>query len=102
MSISLMGCWNILNHNFEIRIGGTAGKPFSGSYMVVANGSSNSHSVEGVIPQSYIVQEATMVSAVFQKKSTDGFLTVTVLRDGETVKTEGTSAEYGMVTVATQ
>ena len=102
MSLSLVGCLNALTHKFEIRIAGTEGKPFSGSYMVLVNGSSTSHSVEGIIPQSYIVPDATMVSVAFQKKSTDGTLRVTILRDGESVKTDSTTAEYGMVTIATQ
>lgn len=102
MSISLVGCLNVLNHKFEIRVSGTDGTPFSGSYMAVTNGSSTSHTVDGTIPESYMVSEATMVSVAFQKKSTDGSLTVTILRDGESVKTESTTAAYGMVTVATQ
>ena len=68
---------------------------------VVGGGASNSHSVEGMTPETYTA-EGNMVSVAFQKTTPKGSLTVTILRDDQMVKTETTSAEYGRVTIATQ
>jgi predicted nucleic acid-binding Zn ribbon protein len=88
---------------FEIRVSGTPGKRFSGSYMVMGgDGSSTSHTVQDVTPHSYPVPKAMMVSVAFQKQDTEGVLNVEILRNGEAIKAASTTADYGMVTIATQ
>jgi hypothetical protein len=101
--LALLPSCGIVNSekNFEIRVEGSDDMKFTGSYMTVSAGSSNSHSVSGTVPATYTVQ-GTMVSVAFQKQSTFGVLTVRIFRDGAQVKMEETNAEYGMVTIATQ
>lgn len=100
-------------HDFTIEIAGIKGQKFSGTYMtVMADGSSTSHSVEGIVPADHkapqtdamLVKYTTrgeMVSCVFQLQEEIGCLIVIVLRDGYQVAFEYTSAAYGCVTIAT-
>jgi hypothetical protein len=86
---------------FQIKVSGTAGLPFSGSYMVVSSGGQSvSKSVDGTVPTQYSV-EGMMVSVAFQKQTEDGTLKVEILRDGQVVKSSDTTAAYGLVSVAT-
>lgn len=87
---------------FVIKLTGTDGLEFSGSYMVVTwDGKSVSKSVDGKVPTEYQVDGA-MVSTSFQKKSESGSLKVEILK-GDKVAAEGeTDAAYGLVTAATQ
>lgn len=86
---------------FQIKVSGTDGLPFSGSYMVVmSGGQSVSKSVDDTVPTEYSV-EGMIVSVVFQKKTENGFLKVEILRDGEVLNSSYTTAAYGLVSVAT-
>ena len=44
----------------------------------------------------------TLVSVSFQKKQSGGTLGVDIRKDGQSVASQSTSAEYGVVTAATQ
>jgi hypothetical protein len=88
---------------FTIRVTGSPGTSFSGSYMVVnSNGGSTSRTVQSTVPENYTVSDASVVSVAFQKKEAGGTLTVELLRDGEMVKSGTTTADYGMVTLASR
>lgn len=86
--------------SYTVNVSGTPGLNFSGSYMVVASGKSESRSVDGVVPQSYQLK-GNIVSVSFQKKSQGGVLEVKILKDGRVVSASDTSAAYGIVTAAT-
>lgn len=99
-------------HDFVIEVTGNKGNTFSGSYMtVMADGSSTSHSVEGVVPATYVVigtvptvkytTRGSFVSCFFQQKGEIGALIVIVSKDGYQVAMESTNAAYGVVTIAT-
>jgi hypothetical protein len=100
-------------HDFIIEVTGNKGNKFSGSYMtMMADGSSTSHSVEGVVPATYKTPETdamfvkyttrgVIVSCFFQQQGDIGCLIVTILRDGYQVADEMTNAAYGCITIAT-
>jgi predicted nucleic acid-binding Zn ribbon protein len=91
----------VVEQDFTIRVTGDAGLKFHGSYMIVSNsGSSSSQSVEGVTPTTYNAT-GKIISTSFQKKGERGNLRVEILRGSEVVKQSSTSAEYGVVSVAT-
>lgn len=100
--IFLIGCSNVISSEFSIKVSGTSNAGFSGSYMTTTiDGKSVSKSVEGNLPITYKV-EGNMVSVVFQKKDKEGNLKVEIFKDGKVVSEGETSAEYGVVTIATQ
>jgi hypothetical protein len=100
-ALIFIGCGVPSDSKYQIKVSGTAGLEFSGSYMVVTTeGKSTSKSVDGRVPASYTV-EGHIVSVVFQKKGDIGFLKVEILKNGEAVGSESTTADYGLVTVAT-
>lgn len=85
-----------------IRITGTPGMPFSGSYGTL----DSLRSVDGSIPDNFEVKVETgflafdSVSAVMQKREQgNGVLTVQMLIDGEVVKEQSTTAEFGVVSL---
>ncbi len=87
--------------DFTIRVSGTAGLQFNGSYGVTnSDGSSTSQTVDGTVPTEYQVT-GTIVSVVFQKQTEAGTLKVQIIKDGEVVKEAETTAAYGVVSVAT-
>lgn len=87
---------------FKILVGGTPGIPFQGSYMTTqSNGQSTSKSVEGVTPTSFNAS-GWMISTAFQKKDQSGELSVSIQVEDIMLKTENTTAPYGMVSIATQ
>ncbi|MGB5924885.1 MAG: hypothetical protein WBH01_02180 [Dehalococcoidia bacterium] len=86
---------------FDIKISGTGGLEFSGSYMVTtSNGQVVSKSVDGMIPEQYSVS-GTLVSVMFQKQTEEGTLRVEIVKGNEVIASEETTAEYGIVSVAT-
>lgn len=93
----LVGCAG--SSNFTINVTGSG--PFHGSIMVVRDGKSEQRSVEGSAPTSYS-ESGTLVSVSFQKKEASGTLGVAIVKDGQTAASQSTSAEYGVVTAATQ
>lgn len=93
----LAGCAS--NSSFTINVTGSG--PFSGSIMVVRDGKSEQRSVEGTAPTSYS-ENGSIVSVSFQKKGAAGTLGVDISKDGKSVASQTTTAEYGVVTAATQ
>ncbi|MBX3171104.1 MAG: hypothetical protein KF760_27095 [Candidatus Eremiobacteraeota bacterium] len=95
--VLLAGCAG--NSSFTINVTGSG--PFSGSIMVIRDGKSEQRSVEGTAPTSYS-ESGTLVSVSFQKKQAAGTLGVDISKDGKSVASQTTTAEYGVVTAATQ
>jgi len=86
---------------FQIKVSGTEGLEFSGSYLVTtADGKVTSKSVDGFIPAQYSVT-GTMVSVAFQKQTEVGTLIVDIIKDNKVIANEDTTAAYGIVSVAT-
>lgn len=85
--------------NYVIRVEGSPGLSFSGSYMVVTGNGSQQKSVESTVPASYNVS-GSIVSATFQKQSESGSLNASIEMNGRTVQKSSTSAAYGVVSVA--
>jgi hypothetical protein len=102
----LTGCDG--NSVFTIKVSGTSGLEFSGSYLVItSNGQSTSESVAGTVPAEYSVTGTTrtrvsVVSVEFQKKTEEGTLKVEILKDNEVIVSSETAAPYGVVSVATE
>lgn len=86
---------------FTVQIRGDDGLEFHGSYMITGGGSAQSQSVQGVVPQDYTIS-GRIVSASFQKKAKEGNLRLSILKNGEIIKTAETSADYGVVTAASR
>ena len=82
---------------FTIRIVGTEGLPFAGTYQLnSASGRSASHRVEGTVPTEYTVR-ASFLSVVFEKTVEAGELRVEILRDGSVIRQSSTTLAYGDV-----
>jgi hypothetical protein len=85
-----------------IRVTGTPGMPFSGSYGTL----DRLRSVDGTTPDNFEAEVKTgflafdSVSAVMQKREQGNEeLTVQMLMDGEVVKEQSTTAEFGVVSL---
>ena len=89
-----------LEKEFTIKVTTNPDLPWTGSYMIVTAGESISRSVNGVGPWEVAVK-GTMVSVCFQKSQADGSLRVQILEGGQIAAESETTAEYGIVTVAT-
>jgi len=103
VGVFFIGCGGYLptDAEFQIKVSGTNGLEFSGSYMVLTSGGqSTSKSVEGVVPAAYSVK-GDIVSVAFQKQTESGTLKVEILRGGKVVNSSDTTAAYGVVAVAT-
>lgn len=102
VTLTFAGCGSLSgDSDYLIAVWGTDGLQVSGSYMVMtSDGRSTSRSVDCVLPCEYKVT-GTIVSAVFQKKSTEGRLVVGIHDGNGFVATADTSAAYGVVSVAT-
>ena len=74
---------------------------YHGAYTKIHGSSSKSQTVNGKIPATYY-SECGGVSLNFQKQSRDGELEIRFMKNGELVNQSKTSAEYGMVTLATK
>ena len=87
-----------------IRVTGTSGTPFKGSYGLV---NSTTESVEGVVPQDYELSYKEpagpflTVQASMQKRVDDySNITVQIIVDGETKKERTTAAGFGVAKVS--
>jgi hypothetical protein len=87
-----------------IRVTGTSGTPFKGSY---GSASARTESVEGEVPQDYEVSYTGpdgsfgTVTASMQKQVDDySKLTVQIIVDGETKKEQTTAADFGVAKVS--
>jgi ABC-type uncharacterized transport system permease subunit len=102
----LAGC--DYNPRFNIRVSGTIGLEFSGSYLVVmSNGQSDSESVNGTVPYEISVTgtnriTVSTVSVELQKQAEEGSLKVEILKDDDVIASSETTAAYGVVSVATE
>jgi len=85
-------------YTVEIRITGTPGLSFLGSYGDL----SGLRSVDGTVPATYTIVNPSgdIVSAVFQKMEEMGTLTVQLVKDGVVVESQTTTAAYGVVSVS--
>jgi hypothetical protein len=84
-----------------VRVSGDPGISFQGSIATL----DGSRSVEGVTPQEFAVEVDTaafsmdLVSANAQNMGGSGNLVVQIVRDGEVVKEQSTTAQYGVAQV---
>ena len=101
--LGLAACGDLsLDDDFTLRISGTPGLEFQGSYMTVkATGESRMKSVEGTLPEQYRTK-GTIVSCTFQKQSEVGLLKVEVIKGGSVVSSSETRAAFGIASAATQ
>lgn len=81
-----------------IRVEGTPGLSFEGSYGT-AQGTS---SVRGTVPALYTVTTAVAVAATFTKTREDGELIVRLLIDDREVARRATTHPYGTITLTAQ
>src|SRR5439155_7757570 len=88
--------------DYTIHISGDAGVRFSGSYLVLdGRCGSESHTAEGALPAEYHAH-AAVLSVVFQKREQVGRLRVDIIASGQVVRSSETSADYGLVQIATR
>ena len=85
-----------------IRVAGTPGMSFSGNYGTL----DRQRSVDGTTPDNFEAEVKTgflefdSVSAVMQKREQgNGELTIQMIVDGEVVKEQSTTAEFGVVSL---
>jgi hypothetical protein len=84
---------------YTIRVDGTPGLSFSGSYTIVDDsGRVEAEAVLGVVPTEYGV-DGTRLSCSFHKEEAAGLLRVEIVKGGKVVNEAATSAEYGSVTL---
>ena len=96
------GANSLFSSDFTIKLSGSPGLKYSGSYMVVtAGGNSTSKTVDGSVPDQFNVS-GTLVSTTFQKQGESGNLRVEIIKGGNVVSESETSAAYGVVSAATQ
>jgi hypothetical protein len=94
------GLGGILASDYTIRVTGTDGSEFSGSYMLVtADGQSQSKTVDGVVPAEYRCR-GSIVSTTFQKQAEGGRLKVQIFKGSQLVNESETTAAYGVVSAA--
>jgi len=93
------GGYSLSSKQYTIRVTGTHGTKFSGSWGVVGSGAYRSETVEGTVPTEYSASGQS-VSVVFQKTETGGTLKVEILEGGSVRASGVTSASYGVVSVA--
>jgi len=85
---------------FIIRIEGTAGLPFKGSYTIVTTeGLTMTQPLNGKVPASYVVK-ADFVSATLQKQADDGILRIDLNKNGRNVRSAETIAPGGTATAS--
>lgn len=106
IAFSITGCDG--NSVFTIKVSGTTGLEFSGSYLVTtSNGQSTSEPVAGTVPAEYSVTgtnriTVSIVSVELQKQTEEGTLKVEILKGDEVIANSETTAPYAVVSVATE
>jgi hypothetical protein len=98
--IPLIGCTSSEPVIYTIKVSGSSGLEFVGSYGGIgADGTMDMRSVEGTVPRQYTVKASgnVIVSCTFSKLEQSGTLNVFIYRDGELVAQSGTAAAFGMV-----
>ena len=81
---------------YIIEVSGTPGTEFTGD---ISSGFSNSRTVEGIVPATYTASDWPAV-AVIQNKGDSGYISVSIIKNGELINSQSTSASYGVVTVS--
>ncbi len=81
-----------------IRVEGTSGVAFTGSYGTPLS----TVSARGTVPAQYVVTTAVAVAATFVKDTEDGELVVRLLADGREIMRRTTSQPFGTVVLAYQ
>jgi hypothetical protein len=101
--MSLVGCDSDSKApTFTIKVMGTDGMQVQGAVAVVdSDGTSQTKSVEGTVPQVFELQ-TSMASLTLQKMTEEGELTLEAYKDGKLLKTESTTAPYGCVAIVVQ
>ena len=89
--------------DFTIRVSGSNGLGFTGSYQVTtAGGSSSSSSINSTVPAEYTARGRS-VSARFEKHGGEqGKLRVEILKGGKVVIDSQTDAQHGVLSVSAQ
>jgi hypothetical protein len=96
------GCSTAVDTDYSIKVAGSTGTQFSGSYIVTdANGESTTYSVDGTVPAEYSVT-GIKIECTFQKLVEAGELRLEILRDGEMVASAETSSGMGVISALTQ
>lgn len=70
------------------------------SWMGVIGGDGSMRSINGYGSQTWKLTGYRVVSAVIQKQTEEGYLTVRILKDGKVVDKQTTTAPYGIVSVS--
>ena len=99
VSLSTAACLQKDAPDVTVTVSGTAGLEFSGSLGALGN----SRSVEGRVRATFTIPGTgsySIFTAVLQKQSTAGTLSVTLNCPTGGPVTQSTSAEYGVVTVS--
>jgi len=92
----------LLEANYLIKVSGTQGLKFSGTYMTSGQaGKSESKTIDGTVPAQYEAA-GMIVSVSFQKKTENGNLKVQIFKGGSVVAESETTAAYGVVSAATR
>lgn len=82
--------------DYTIRVSGTAGTSFSGTYAVVSlAGDSVAQTVTGSVPTEYNAGRGNLVTVTFEKGPGPGTLRVEILKGGRVVGTSETSEPFG-------
>jgi hypothetical protein len=102
--VALIGCSGGTS-TYKIKVSGTTGLEFMGSYGGMAHGGDTDiRSVEGTVPRQYTVKATgnAIITCTFMKLEATGTLNVQIFKDGEIVAQSGTSAAFGSVILSTQ
>lgn len=89
------------NSAFTVRVSGTAGTQFSGTYSLKSASQNEGYPVSGTVPAEYKATTETL-SARFQKQGGPGTLKVEIIKSGEVAATSETDAPDGTVSAATR
>ena len=100
--ILVAGCGKAADSDYTIRVTGTAGLSYAGSYTITtADGQTVYTSIDGTVPKDYAVR-GKMIACSFRKGSEDGLLKLEIIKDNRVVATSETTAAYGNAGVATR
>ena len=99
ISLFLFGCTAFQPSEFTVKVYSSV--PYQGQYMVSQiDGKSSSTSISGDGQNIYILKGQTISFSV-QKQSTQGEILIEVLKNGNVIKSERTSAPYGIAMITT-
>jgi hypothetical protein len=87
---------------FEVHVTTQPPAAFTGAISLVSASGSSNRSVEGTGSATYSLGTGTIASVQFQKKTTEGTISVELIKNGQLFKADSTTAEYGVVGLAGQ